>query len=132
MIVMAKVTQHTANVLIKESKQVLSLKKEEPAGRAELCVNTNNKSSVSSSFRPSGGLTLLWSKRTRYTTGKTRVPSQPPDFSAASLCFQSLVQLKAAHLSLPFLLPLILFQVLNPPPTHQHLNLPPLLHLRDL
>lgn len=69
LIVTAKVTQHTANVLIKESKQVLSLKKEEPAGRAELYVNTNDKSSVSSSFRPSGGLTLLWSKCTKYTTG---------------------------------------------------------------
>lgn len=122
LIVTAKVTQHTANVLIKESKQVLSLKKEEPAGRAELCVNTNDKSSVSSSFRPWRGLTLLWSKCKRYTTGKIIVPFQTPDFSAASLCFQSLIQLKAVHLSLPFLLPLILFQVLNPPLTHQHLS----------
>lgn len=132
LIVTAKVTQHTANVLIKESKQVLSLKKEEPAGRAELCVNTNDKSSVSSSFRPWRGLTLLWSECTRDTAGEAIVPSQRPDSSAASLCFQSLIQLKAARSSLLFLLPLILFQVLNPPLTHQHSSLLHLLHLRDL
>lgn len=67
---MAKVTQHTANVLIKDSKQVLSSKKEEPAGRAELCVNTNDKSSVSPSFRPGRGLTLLWSRVQETPLGK--------------------------------------------------------------